>query len=54
MKEQSAIGSALFDAFPSDCIRKATKDVNVLFFFSKVAIPVKYTKEFRELSEVTM
>ena len=33
MKEQSAIGSVLFGAFPSDRLPKATKDVNVHYFF---------------------
>ena len=32
MKEKSAVGSPFFGAFPSDCIPKATKDVNAYFF----------------------
>jgi len=31
MKEKPAVGSPFLGAFPSDCIPKATKDVNVHF-----------------------
>jgi len=48
-KEKQTVGSPFFGAFPSNCIRKATKVTNVNFFihiFPNAAILVNYTGEF--------
>ena len=45
-KEKQTVGSPFFGAFPSNCIRKATKVTNVNFFihiFPNAAILVNYT-----------
>jgi hypothetical protein len=42
---KTTVGSPFFGAFPSDPIRKATKDVNVRFLLP-VAVPVIYTSKF--------
>ena len=56
MKEKPCVGSTFFSEFPSDCIPKVTKDVNVYFFSHSVphaTTPVNYTSEFQELFEAT-
>jgi hypothetical protein len=52
VKENPSGSSPFFGAFPSDRIPKATKDINLYFFF-KIAIPVNDTSEFRESFEAT-
>jgi hypothetical protein len=42
VKEKPTVDSPFFGAFPSDCIAKAKKDVDVNFVFT-LAIPVNYT-----------
>ena len=57
MKENPCVGSKFFREFPSDCIPKATKDVNVYFFSHSVphaTTPVNNTTEFQELFEATV
>ena len=60
MKEKSTIGFPFLGAFPSDCIPKATKDVNVHLFIHSSnyctlyqPIPVNCTSELWELSGAT-
>ena len=61
MKEKPAACSLFFGAFPSDCIPKTTKYVNVHFFIHSSnssqlyqRIPVNCNSEFREHFEATL
>jgi hypothetical protein len=47
VKVKPTVGFPILGALFSDLIPEATKVVNVPIFFT-VAIPVKYTREFRE------
>ena len=65
MKKKPTAGSLVLEAFPSDRISKATKDVNVLSLFTVLQkflscsnscklyqqISVNFTSEFREIFE---
>ena len=62
MKKKPTAGSPVFEAFPSDRISKATKDVNVFSLFTVLQkfpswsnfcklcqqVSVNFTSEFRE------
>jgi hypothetical protein len=52
VKEKSTGGSPFFGAFPSDGIRKATKDV-IVHFFIHSNNSLNYNSKFRELAEGT-
>jgi hypothetical protein len=60
VKVKQTVGSSFFVGFPSDRIRKVTKDVNEHLFISSSSscklfqrIPVNYTSELREIFEGT-
>ena len=48
VKEKPAVSSPFFEAFHSDRIPKATKDVHMYISLFRVLILVNYTNEFRE------
>ena len=54
MKQKPHVGSTFFRAFPSDCIHKATEDVNVYLFIHSIPHTVNYTSKFKELFEAGM